>query len=503
MLKILSADQIRDLDNYTINNEPVSSVDLMERASFAFANHFIKKYPNQSPVYVFCGLGNNGGDGLAIARLLLDRGYSIHVFIVRYSTNTSADFETNFNRLENLTHIDSILESADFPAIPSNSIVIDALFGSGLNRPLEGLASSLIQYLNLSPNCKISVDIPSGLFADTPSASGVIFKANETYCFQIPKSAFFFPENEPYVGRYSILPIGLNEDFINKAKSDYFLTTRDDIQKIIKKRSNFTHKGTYGKALLSVGSYGKVGAAILSASACMRAGIGLLTVHSPKCAYEILQTAIPEVMVLPDEHLHYVSRIPLENNYDAIGLGSGWDTKHETSLALFQLLENYDKPLVIDADALNILSKNQQYLSKIPANSILSPHPKEFERLVGKTDTHFERLKLLREFSREYGVFTILKGYHTAIANPKGNIYFNPTGNAGMATAGSGDVLTGILTSLLAQGYTSQETAILGVYLHGLAGDIAAKKLGKEAMIASDIIENLGKAFLDLQGLSL
>lgn len=496
-MKILNASQIKELDTYTIVNEPIASLDLMERASLVFVNWFVNKFPNQDiPIYIFCGPGNNGGDGLAVARLLQQRFYNIAVYACQIGSDASKDFQKNWERLPRKTEmkIFSIWQDDYLEDLPEGGIVIDAIFGSGLNRPIEGYWASLITHLNEQPVTRVAIDVPSGLSADSHTES-VCIQAHDTFTFEMPKLAFLFPENQHYVGNWDFASIGLHPDFIAKTETIYHYLDEAAVRPFLHRRQKYDHKGTYGHALLITGSYGKIGAAILSARACLRSGVGLLTIHAPKCAYPILQISIPEAMVSVDRHEFYFSETPKLEKYQAIGIGCGLDTKKTSAEAVEILLEESKVPLVIDADGLNLIAKNKNLLSKIPKNSILTPHPKEFERLFGEASDDFARNKLQRLMAQELGVYIILKGAHTCIATPEGACYFNSTGNPGMATGGTGDVLTGIITGLIAQGYASLEAAILGVYLHGLSGDLAAENIGKEALIAGDLIQYLGKAF--------
>lgn len=495
MVKILSAEQIRAVDKFTISSKHFTSIALMEDASSAFVQWFQKKFSKENSISVFCGLGNNGGDGLAIARLLFQKKYKVEVFIVRYSENCSEDFLINEKRLKNLQiPIHNISSHDKLQTTNYKPIIIDAIFGSGLNRPASGLVKKVIQQINKSNSKIISVDIPSSLFADKHT-NGIAIRANYTVSFQIPKLAFFFPENYKYVGEWETIDIGLNKNFITKQATKHFFITKNEVAKIIKPRKKFAHKGTFGHALIIAGSYGKIGAAILSAKACLQSGAGLVTVHLPKSGSPIMQKAFPEAMVSIDKSEKYFSKINDIQKFDAIGIGPGIGTLSPTQKAFFQLLKQKKKPLVIDADAINILGQNKKWIPFIPKNSILTPHPKEFERLVGKSKNDFHRHEMQINFAVRNNLFLILKTAHTCIATPDGKCFFNSTGNPGMATAGSGDVLTGILTGLLAQGYNSENASILGIYLHGLAGDTAAKKKSMEAMLASDIIDNLGNAF--------
>ncbi len=508
-MKFFSVDQIREADKYTIDKEPIVSIELMERAAMACVNWIVEKFDVQTEFKIICGTGNNGGDGLAIARLLIERKYSVHVVVINHSDKRSPDFIANYDKLKSkntIIEIDSIASFKDkFQLVGTSSlslgegraeVLIDAILGSGLNKPVDGLFADCIKFINQHSLTVISIDLPSGLFCDElNSKTDGIINATYTLTFQFPKISFMFTENANYIGAFSVLNIGLHPDYIAITSTKNYFTTTNDIKLFLKKRSKIAHKGDFGHALLIAGSYGKMGAAVLSSKACMQSGVGLLTVYIPKCGYTILQTTIPEAMVDVDSEENYISDNIKIGNYNAIGIGPGIGTEKQTQNVLKLLIQNSSAPLVFDADAINILSENKTWLSFIPAKSIFTPHPKEFERLVGKSENSMERLQLQRDFSLKYKSYVVLKGAHTAISCPDGNVFFNSTGNPGMATGGSGDVLTGIITSLLAQGYTSQQACVLGVYLHGLAGDFAAHKKTEEGMIASDIIENLNEAF--------
>ncbi|HNL84582.1 MAG TPA: NAD(P)H-hydrate dehydratase, partial [Chitinophagales bacterium] len=493
--KILSANQIREADAYTIKNVPIASIDLMERAAKKWTALFLKDYPDKKQTkYIFCGPGNNGGDGLAIARLLLHEKHAVNVFIL-HSSQYSADFQLNLQRLK---HYKCILSANDFPKLDKEDIVIDALYGSGLNKPINGLSAALINYLNEQESSIISVDIPSGLYTEKQSGMPII-QAQKTYTFQFPKLSFLLPASGNTVGNFKVADIGLHPDFISKINTPYFYTNKKEIKALLKTRNKFSHKGTYGHALLVAGSHGKMGAATLCAKAVMRSGAGLLTAHIPGCGYSILQTALPEAMCICDDNNMHISGIPIQMTYAAVAIGPGLGTHQDTASALKSFLQANKTPCVIDADALNLIAQHKAMLKLLPENCILTPHPKEFERLTGTWTDDFDRLQKLQSFSKKHKVITLLKGAHTAIADVSGNVYFNSTGNPGMATAGSGDVLTGIICGLLAQGYSALESSILGVFLHGSAADLALKKQSEESLIASDIIKNLGRAFKHLK----
>ena len=501
-MKIFSSKQIREADAYTIRHEPVASIDLMERASKAFVKSFVNRYSADTIVWIFCGTGNNGGDGLAIGRLLHEKNYEVKILVVRMSEKSSADFATNEKRTPNKVAMSTVGSIDQLPDIPEGIVVIDAIFGSGLDRPVTGLFATVINNINRSGASVVSVDIASGLFADQPGSDGAIIQPQLTISFQLPKMAFLLPENHLWVGDWEVVDIGLSQVFIDETDCPDIFLRPAGIIAMLKTRDKFAHKGVFGRALLVAGSTGKIGAAILSSRACLRSGAGLLTVHVPGCGYEIMQIAVPEAMVSIDKADRFVSYLPENLNYDVAGIGPGIDTREETVHLLEELLSRYRQPMVIDADALNIISQHKHLKAKIPGQSILTPHPKEFERIAGTWDNDYQRLDLQRNFSVNYGVFVVFKGAYTTITTPDGQAFFNSTGNPGMATAGSGDVLTGIITSLLGQAYTPVEAAVIGVYLHGLAGDLGAREQGEEALIAGDIIAFIARAFRQLKSVN-
>jgi hydroxyethylthiazole kinase-like uncharacterized protein yjeF len=497
-VKILSAVDIRAWDQYTIQHEPIASIDLMERAAYECVSWILQQYPSAPSFAVFCGKGNNGGDGLAIARMLRGRNYPVSVYILEFGHKGTEDFQTNLARLQQLASpaIHFIQSENNFHPLQREQVVIDALFGSGLNRALEDVTAKLVEHINHSGADIVSIDIPSGLFTDRSSKGNMIVRANHTLSFQCYKPAFLVAENASYTGDIHILDIGLHPDFLKTLSSPYELVDKSIIQSIYRPRNRFAPKGNFGHALLAAGSYGRMGAAVLTVRSCLRSGVGLLTCHIPKCGYDIIQTAVPEAMAMTDFNSSFLTKIEEDiTKYDAIGIGPGIGTASETRMLVREIFDAYRSPMVLDADALNCISLQKDFLQLIPAGSILTPHPKEFERLFGKAANDFERQDLALQKARELNVIIILKGHHTMIATTDGRAFYNSTGNAGMATGGSGDVLTGILTGFLAQGYSSIETAIFGTYLHGLAGDLAAERISMEAMAAGDLIECLGEAF--------
>jgi hydroxyethylthiazole kinase-like uncharacterized protein yjeF len=492
MLKILTAAQIRNLDKVTIESEPIASIDLMERASIAFVRWFVKKFNYSQRVGIVCGTGNNGGDGLAIARLLKLRRYDVTVWIIKGGGAETPDFIVNLQRLAGIVPVE-INQKPTESMLIGVDVVVDAMFGSGLSRPLEGLYSDVVSVMNGSSASKVAVDIPSGLMADKHSV-GEIFNAQFTISFQIPKLALFLPENEKYVGQWELVNIGLSQSEIDNTETHNLLVNGEWVRAQVEPRSKFAHKGDFGKALVVAGSYGKMGACVLAARATLRTGAGLVTVHTPACGYTIVQSSVPEAMVSVDEVEQHVSGLVNSEHYDCIGVGPGLGMHKDSSKAIKQALQS-GKPVVIDADALNLLAESSSLKNLLHKDVILTPHPGEFRRLVGEWSDDFERLDLQRNLSVETGATVVVKGAHTSVATSNGDIFFNSTGNPGMATGGSGDVLTGILTGLLAQGIEPPIAAILGVYLHGRAGDLAFAKSGRAPLIASDIIDMIPAAF--------
>lgn len=498
---ICTAEQIKAWDAFTIKHEPITSINLMERASQKCVEWINTYISPDSSFKIFCGKGNNGGDGLSIARQLLQQGKEVEVFILEFGKLGSPDFQTNLQRLHELPiDIYFIQGSEHFPSLQPGDVIIDALFGSGLNKALDGLTKELVSHLNESGNQIVSIDFPSGLFSDKNSKGNASIKANFTLSFQCYKPAFLVAENADAIGELSILDIGLHKAYLDEAHINYKIADEEFVQSIFKLRKKHSHKGNYGHALLIGGSYGKIGAISLATGACLRSGAGLTTSYIPKCGYTTLQVSQPEAMVITDEDENVIKRKPSDlEKYNVVGVGPGLGTDLATQQMITELASSYHKAMVIDADGLNCLAQHQQFLKQLPSRSILTPHPKEFERLFGTCENDFERMDLAIQKAKELNLVIVLKGHHTLIVLPDGTAYFNSTGNAGMAKGGSGDVLTGIITALLAQNYEPEHAAILGVYLHGLAGDFAAAALSKEAVLARDIITFLSQAFLKMQ----
>mgnify|MGYP000761142446 FL=1 len=499
MKKIFPTTRVKELDTYTIENEPIASIDLMERASQALAKAISERWSPETPFTVFAGPGNNGGDALAVSRLLAEEGYKLEVYLFNTKGSLSPDCETNKERLIGVERVNFHEVTSQFvpPALTEEHIVIDGLFGSGLNKALSGGFAAVVKYINASPAKVVAIDIPSGLMGEdnTYNVQANIIRADLTLSLQLPKLSFLFAENEAYVGEWEMLDIGLSEDAIEDMETDFCLLENEDMPYLLKPRGKFAHKGNFGRALLIAGSQGMAGASVLAARACLRSGVGLLTVHVPFCNNFIVQTSVPEAMTELDISETCFASSTDTDDYQAVGIGPGLGRSAETETALFEQIDSCQTPMVVDADALNFLGERRSYIGHLPKGSILTPHPKELERLVGKCQNSYERLMKARELAKTSGVHIILKGAYSAIITPEGKCYFNPTGNPGMATGGSGDVLTGVVLALLAQGYKTETAALLATYVHGLAGDIACKKQGAIGMTAGDIVTCLPLAW--------
>ncbi len=497
-LKIFSSEQIKKLDAATIEKEGITSIELMERASGAFVKEFTKFYGKEYPVNILCGLGNNGGDGMAIARMLMNKAYNVNVFVVSFDNSTaSKEFTAEFLKLEDMIDIRQITQRRDIPVFDPEAVIIDAMLGSGINRNITGLLAEVITTVNNTKCEIIAVDIASGLFSSKSNLEQAIIQPTFTFSFQVPKLAFFLPQNQFYTGELKLLEIGLDEEFIINEPSPYVLIEKKSIIKLIKKRAKFSHKGNYGHVMLFAGSHGKMGASMLAAKGAFKTGCGLITLLTEENETAIVQSGIWEAMCVSYKASDNIPALPDNKNF-TLGIGPGIGLGDLSLRFLEYLLKYNSKPLVIDADGLNLVSLNPHLLKLIPAKSILTPHPKEFERLAGSWSNDYERLEKQRGYSITHNIYLILKGAHSSITTPEGFVYINSSGNAGMATAGSGDVLTGIITSFLAQNYTPEQAAILGVFLHGLAGDLAASEIGQNSLMAGDIINFLPNAFKEL-----
>ncbi|SOE20369.1 NAD(P)H-hydrate epimerase [Spirosomataceae bacterium TFI 002] len=486
-MNIYSAQQQHEIDQNCISIEPISSIDLMERASHAFCKVFKESFTAENKLDVFCGGGNNAGDALAIARILFQQGYDIQVYLIQSEFKTD-EFETNLERLRAILPSSKICNWSQIEHPKTNDIAIDGIFGTGLNRPLSLKYGEICQFINSNYTDIVAIDIPSGMYADKLNdPSDAFVKPSLCISFHAPKLCFFLDESGQWIKEWKVVDIGILKEAEKDLATSYHLSSFSECESLITPRAQFTHKGTFGYGMLWAGSIGMFGAAILSSRAAMRSGIGKLTVFSPEAGHDIVQIGTPEAMFLSSKNLHEY------RPFSAIGIGPGLGSVANFKGLVLSLLEHYSElPWIIDADAINMFSQNRELLTKLPQSCIFTPHPKELERLTGlKANNRLQQIENARDFCKKHNCILLLKGAYSAICNNEGEVFFNPNGNPGMATAGSGDVLTGIVLAFLSQGYNTQNAAILGAYLHGKAGDKAAKSRNERALIASDIIENL------------
>jgi hydroxyethylthiazole kinase-like uncharacterized protein yjeF len=504
-MKIFTAAQIHELDKYTIENEPVKSVDLMERSAKAITSAIMEEWTEATPVVVFAGPGNNGGDALAVARLLANANYDVSVYLFNIHNQLSDDCQLNKQRVVEMgTKIKFTEINMNFepPEMTPQTLIVDGLFGSGLNKPLVGGFASLVKYINQSHAKVVAIDLPSGLMCEdnTYNVKSNIIRADLTLTLQQKKLSMLFADCQQYIGRLRVLDIRLSPKYIAETDANYNIIEESDIRRMLLRRNDFVNKGVMGTALIIAGSYGMAGAAVLTTKACLRSGAGKVIAHTPRQNYNIMQTSVPEAVLQIDHEETYFSESINTDKYDAVGMGPGLGQNENTAIALIGQLRRTQCPIVVDADGLNILANHQAWMQQLPKGIIMTPHPREFDRLQGMPSTSdYERLTRARQLAEHLQGYILLKGHYSALCAPDGHVTFNSTGNGGMATAGSGDVLTGIITGLLARGYQRQEACLLGMYLHGLAGDLAIKDIGKESLIASDIISYLPKAFLRLE----
>ena len=491
-MKIFNTDDIREADKITVLKQGITYTELMERAGTEAFLWLKNRYPDKGDPYfhIFCGQGNNGGDGLVIGRLLHDSGYKIGVEVVEDAGKPSESFLHNKERLENAGVPYAVLNGLGVGGL----VIIDAIFGIGLTREPQGKVKDIIEKINSKGAFIVSIDVPSGVFMD--KKAGIAIKSDMVLTFQQPKLAFYLPDNYPYIKKIEILDIGLDREFIATVDTHHYLTDDLAAHKRYKPVKAFSHKGTLGHALIIGGSYGKIGAACLSAKAALKSGCGLVTAYIPKCGYTALQTAFPEAMVLTDGDEH-ITQISFDFEPKAIGIGVGMGQHPDTQKAMNDFLKLYKGNLVIDADGLNILSYNKDWLKLLPPATILTPHPKELQRLMGDWEDDFDKIDKMKAFSKTYDVVLVGKDARTLIVY-KHEVHVNSTGNPALATGGSGDVLTGIITGLLAQSYNPIDAAVFGVYIHGLTADIAAPETGMQTFTASTILDYLGKAYVKI-----
>lgn len=500
-MKIFSKDQVYEGDRLTAERQKITSTDLMERAGIQIFNWMhMRMQGAQVPIHVFCGIGNNGGDGLVLGRHLITHGYNVRTYVVNCSDKRSKDFLINYDRIKNVTKDWPTLLSCteDFPEIHPDDIIVDAVFGIGLNRPVDEWVKALFMYFRTTKAFTLSIDIPSGLNTETvPEDEDAVVWAGYTLSFASPKIVFFLPETAKYTVQWEVLDIGLDQEYLYTTNTEADLIGKHEVLPLYIPREKFSHKGQFGHALIVGGSYGKIGAVSLASRATLSAGAGLVSAYVPKCGYTVLQSSFPEAMVITDTNDIMITAIDFDIEPNVIGFGVGIGTDTKTISAFQAFLKQNKVAMVIDADGINILSQKKSLLKLLPPQSVLTPHPKELERLVGKWKDDFDKLKKVKAFSKKHNAIVVIKGANS-ITVFEDKLYINTTGNPGLATAGSGDVLTGIITGLIAQGYNPLSAAIFGVYLLGRSADIAVEDFGYQSLIASHVIDYLGQTYIDL-----
>ena len=504
-MKIFTNDGLRRIGDRTVEKEGIEMLDLIERAASAVSYELISRWRTSKRFVFFAGPGDNGADALAVARMMYEQGYRPEVYLFNIkSAQLSPCCLANRDRLletagEDIEFIE-VIQNFNPPELDENDVVVDGLFGNGLRTPLKGGYTALVQYINASNAYIVSIDIPSGMFGEWNVGNDRrnIIRADLTLTYQSKRLAFYFAENAECVGECKVLDIEMDSESIARTPTDFYLIEKEDVHEMMKPRNPFSNKYDHGTLLLIAGSYGMMGAAVLAAKGALRAGAGLVTVHAPRCGYQVLQTAVPEALFEPDRNEIVTSAIDLRHTYSVVALGPGLGVNDETIEAVHQFIMNFKRPCLLDADALNCIARRPMLLRSIPPRSIITPHAIEFDRLFGDHNTDEERLKKAIDVSKLYNITIVLKGHYTMTVRPDSKVYVNSSGNAGMATPGSGDVLTGIISALIAQDYPADWSAVLGVYLHGLAGDLAEQEQGTYGMVASDIVNNIGKAFIEV-----
>lgn len=502
-MKLFTNEQIRTIERSTIETEGVLPAEIIERVAEGVADEIASRWRPSKPTIVFAGPGNNGADALASARLLYERGFrpSVYLFNIGGDKLSVECIAARDRLLQSTPDIDFIEVTSRFtpPEISQSHLVVDGLFGAGLREELRGGFMSLVQYINEEHPTVVSIDLPSGMFGDwNPRiVNRNTIHATLTLAIQFPRLCFFMEDNAELVGEWKTIDVGLSQQAISSLPAEFCLVEKRDIHRRLRRRKEFCSKADFGSAILYAGSYGMMGAAQLAARGALRGGVGKLTVCAPKCGYQILQTTVPEALYRNNRGDMILTEIHPERDFSAIAIGPGIGTNEITVKALEDFLSAIDKPVVLDADALNCIALRPAMLNTIPILSVLTPHAGEFDRMFGPQPSSEARLRKAIEMAKFYNIIIILKGRYTAIVRPDGKIYFNSSGCPGMATAGSGDVLTGLLTAMMAQGYPAEIASIIAVYIHGVAGEMAQAKQGEYGVTAGDIADNIGPAILE------
>ena len=498
-MKIFASEIIKEIDKATCQAQGIDSIELMERAASALCCEIVSRFSPSKRIVVMAGPGNNGGDALAVVRMLFEQGYkNIEVFLFNVMGKLSPDCEEEKLRLTEIEGIDFTEVTRDFkpPHLSADAIVIDGLFGSGFKGPLMKGFLNLVRYINDSGAYVVAIDIPSGLSGEWNEGVSRrdMVRADLTLTFQFPRLSFFFEENQDVIGEWKVIDIDLDDSVMKELPVDFMLVEARNIRPLLKSRKKFSAKRDYGSALFFAGSIGMSGAAVMAARGCLKSGAGLATVHSARISLPIVQTSLPEAMFEPDRNENFITDMSVHHNHQAVAVGPGLGVNDKTIDALEDLLKNYKNPIVLDADALNCMALRPHLLSLLPSGSVITPHAGEFDRLFGECGSNEQRLKKAIDMAKYYNIIIVLKGHYTATVRPTGRVYINSTGNPGMATAGAGDVLTGVITAFIAQGYRPEQAATIAVYVHGLAGDIACSETGEYGVLASEIADNCSLA---------
>ncbi len=486
-IKIFPAEKIKQIDRLTIERQNITSADLMERAVERLLPYVLREINTKQKILIYAGVGNNGGDGLVLARKLVEKGFDVKVLIVRFSDKVSEDFSINYHKLTGLG-----VSVSDFRGNEriNADVIIDAIFGVGLNRPAAGISALAIDQINSMGVSVLSIDMPSGLFADFPNkAEHAIIRASKVYTFQFPKLSFFFKENSGYVPTFEIIDIGLDKEVIDQTETDKFFLIKPEKMPM---RKPFASKWDFGHVLVIGGSLGKAGSVGFAAAGAYYAGAGWTSVYVPKNIISPIQSAFPEIMCIQGKGKNFLKKIELQDSRFAVAIGPGLGTEKQTVSAFEEFIVNYESPLVLDADALNILANNKKLLDDLPAGSVLTPHKFEFQRLNSKWEDGLDKIQKAKNFSEKYQSVLVLKGQYTLITDGK-EVYFNSTGNPALAKAGSGDVLTGLIAGFLAQGGCSMKAALQAVWLHGKAADEWVRKYDEKVFSPIDLIQELKK----------
>ncbi len=508
-MKVVTAEQIREIDDYTISKIGIPGMILMDNAGRNVAEEIERQYEKKTKIAVFIGKGNNGGDGLVTTRYLKIAGYKVKIFLCFPKDDFRKTPLLNLNlqicknlELPIIGFFNENLINENKHLLEKYDLIVDAILGTGINSTLKEPLSTIVSLINDLKKDVFSIDMPTGLYSDNTIVNDVVINAKNTVTFGLPKISQVLYPSKKFVGNLKVVNIGFPFEKIDTKKIKINLIDKEFVLKNLPERNSYFHKGDFGRVSVFAGSTGKTGAAILTSQSALRSGVGLVTLMCDKNLNNIFETALLEVMTEPvDLSGDYSETSVLLNNADVITAGPGISMSEEARSFLYHILKLNNKIIILDADALNIISKDLSLLQKNNNIIIMTPHIGEFMRLTNLTEQEIadNRLKVVCRFAKEMNVILVLKSSETVIADANGNVFINPIGNEGMATAGTGDVLTGIISGIVAQGVKQKKSifnsVVSAVYVHSLAGDIAYKEQGSYSLIASDIIGNLNNAF--------